>query len=219
VLATCTASAQDPTASWFEQFWKLPTLWFFAPAEITPEPDALLLTEPEPLPCSVADVPAIEDPQAQAFEASVGSAAVVYTDGLTPATARALARFENVVTSIGGSIVLTSAYRPSAYQDHLQAVWDKWMFELRNNEEPGCQERKMRVGEEFTRHQLLPAQRPVPFSDHTRGLAFDAAVTLPVRPHRKYRRINLDALARKAGIRRPDIVHDPVHYKLRASRA
>ena len=58
--------------------------------------------------------------------------------GLTPATSRALTRFQRVVGSAGGDLWLTSAYRPPAYQEHLQSVWDKWA-ELRDNQQPGCQ--------------------------------------------------------------------------------
>jgi hypothetical protein len=73
------------------------------------------------------------------------------------------------------------------------------------------------VQEEFTKHKLMPSQMPVTDSDHTRGLAFDAAVMMP-RPVRttKKRRVgvSLDHLASLAGLRRPDIRRDPVHFKL-----
>ena len=50
---------------------------------------------------------------------------------------------------------VTSAYRPSAYQEHLQAVWDKWTFELRDNTSPECQ--SLAVGRtcRAMRHQCL----------------------------------------------------------------
>jgi D-alanyl-D-alanine dipeptidase len=162
-------------------------------------------------------LPAITDAQAIAFEGSVGSTAVVNTEGLTAATARALARFQKIIAAIGGTLRLTSAYRPSPYQEHLQAVWDKWMLEFRHNQDPGCQSLRAEVEQEFTRHQLLETQRPVPFSDHTRGIGFDAAVTLP-NSGRHRRRVGPDRLARLAGLRRPDVLHDPVHFRFVGKR-
>jgi hypothetical protein len=91
------------------------------------------------------------------------------------------------------------------------------MRELRFNLQPGCAELRAQVQEEFTRHSLLPSQMPVTDSDHTKGLAFDASVMLP-RPVRTRKRrvvgVSLDYLARLAGLCRPDIRRDPVHFKL-----
>jgi hypothetical protein len=120
--------------------------------------------------------------------------------------------------SVGGTFELKSAYRPPAYQAHLQQVWYKWM-ELRNNKELGCQVLRAQVENEFTRHDLLESQKPVTFSDHTRGLAFDAAVSVPAKAHLMKRRVSLDRLASLAGIRRPDVFRDPVHFKLWAVSA
>jgi hypothetical protein len=200
--------------TWFGQIWN--SFFLFLPATAGPLDAAVLPIEPAPAPspCVIEPLPPIEDAEAVAFEAGVGSSAVVDTDGLTPATARALVRFTRVITAAGGSITVTSAYRPSAYQEHLQAVWDKWMTELRDNEDAGCQELKAEVQEEFTRHQLLQTQRPVPVSDHTRGLAFDAAVQLP----KLRRRVTQDSLARLAGLRRPAIERDPVHFRFAGAR-
>src|SRR4029078_12414793 len=89
--------------------------------------------------CAVHPVPEISDAEAMAFEASVGSAAIVNLDGVPPPTPRALSRLERIVAQAGGMMYVTSAYRPSAYQEHLQAVWDKWTFELRDNTSPECQ--------------------------------------------------------------------------------
>jgi hypothetical protein len=172
---------------------------------------------PPPPPCSIAPLPEIHDREALEFEANVGSPSVVDLDGLTPATSRALTRFQNVVAMAGGTIVLTSAFRPSAYQDHLQAVWDKQM-RLRNNYEPGCMELKAAVDEEFTRHELLITQRPVPVSDHTLGIGFDAAIVMPPRARLKRRRVTLDSLARSAGVQRPAVRSDPVHFRLVGGR-
>jgi hypothetical protein len=93
------------------------------------------------------------------------------------------------------------------------------MRELRFNRQPGCQELRAQVAEEFTRHKLMPTQMPVTDSDHTRGMAFDAAIMLPRPVRTKKRRVSLDYLAQLAGLRRPDIRRDPVHFKLIASSA
>ena len=164
-------------------------------------------------PCTVSALPPIEDSAALAFENASAAASAVDVENLTPGTARALARFEHAVQLKGGAVTITSAYRPAAYQQHLQQVWDKWMHELRNNDEPGCETLKAQVGEEFVRHRLLETQRPVPFSDHTRGVGFDAAVTLPALARARRRSATLDALARLCSLRRPDVLHDPVHFR------
>jgi D-alanyl-D-alanine dipeptidase len=125
---------------------------------------------------------------------------------------RALVRFQKIVRSVGGSLDLKSAYRPPAYQLHLQRVWDKWM-QLRNNNVAACQDMRAQVRDEFARHDLLETQRPVTSSDHTRGLAFDATVVIPANARIKRRKVTLDSLAHSAGLRRPDIWRDPVHFK------
>jgi len=164
-------------------------------------------------PCFVAPLPAIDDAEALAFENASAAASAVDVQNLTPGTARALARFQHAVELKGGAVKITSAYRPAAYQQHLQQVWDKWMHELRDNNEPGCETLKAQVGDEFARHRLLETQRPVPFSDHTRGVGFDAAVTLPTPARARRRSVSLDALARLCSLRRPDVHHDPVHFR------
>jgi hypothetical protein len=163
-------------------------------------------------PCSVAPLDPIVDPAAEQLESATGSD-VVNVQGMVPAAARALDRFVAKVEGAGGTIVLKSAYRPAAYQQHLQNVWYKWMDELRNNTEPGCQGLRAQVREEFTRHRLIETQHPVAVSDHTRGLAFDATVDLPSRAKIGKRRMTLDGVARLAGLIRPAIAADPVHFK------
>jgi D-alanyl-D-alanine dipeptidase len=123
-----------------------------------------------------------------------------------------LTKLQTLVDKAGGSVEIKSAYRPPAYQAHLQEVWDKWN-DLRDNEQPQCQDLKAQVLQEFSRHHLLVTQRPANQSDHTRGLAFDALVLLPQGPRLRRRKITLDALARMSGVRRVDIRHDPVHFK------
>ncbi len=111
-------------------------------------------------------------PAAQELEATLGSGLDI--DGMAPAAASALQRFQFNVAAIGGFILIKSAYRPAAYQQHLRNVWYKWMGELRDSNDPACQELRAQVEEEFKRHHLIETQHPVTVSDHTRGLAFDA---------------------------------------------
>ena len=42
------------------------------------------------------------------------------------------------MTRSGGAMMLTSAFRPEAYQQHLRDVWHKWMDELRDNADPSA---------------------------------------------------------------------------------
>jgi D-alanyl-D-alanine dipeptidase len=179
---------------------------WLVPPPLPPRP-----AEPGPpsIPCGIEPLPAVADAEALKFEA--GDSTDV--KGLMPAMARALEKFKQLVNSVGGSFELKSAYRPPAYQAHLQQVWYKWK-ELRNNHDLGCQVLRAQVGDEFAKHHLLETQKPVTDSDHTRGLAFDATVLVPPKAVLKKRRVSLDRLALLAGIKRPDILHDPVHFKL-----
>jgi hypothetical protein len=203
VIAGAAAPGDDDTR---DLMWNLPVL------------DRAVITQPDLAPvaipnCSVEPLSEIYDAEAVRFENEDGPD----TGGLLPEMAQALEKFRKLVASAGGTFDLKSAYRPLAYQEHLQQVWFKWMRELRFNHQPGCQGLRVQVQEEFTKHKLMPSQMPVTDSDHTRGMAFDAAVMMP-RPVRttKKRRVgvSLDRLALMAGLRRPDIRHDPVHFKL-----
>jgi hypothetical protein len=60
----------------------------------------------------------------------------------------------------------------------------------------------------------MESQRPVSYSDHTRGVGFDATVIMPAGARLKRRRVSVDLLALLVGVRRPDILHDPVHFRL-----
>ena len=167
--------------------------------------------------CRVAPLPEIEDAEALAFEKGADSA-VVDLQGLMPTMAQALESFKELVNSVGGTFDLKSAYRPPAYQAHLHEVWVKWVKELRNNRTSGCRALREEVGAEFVRHQLLVGQQPVTSSDHTLGLAFDAAVAMPHAARLNRRRVSVDKLALLAGVKRPNSRRDPVHFKLLPDR-
>ena len=162
--------------------------------------------------CRVAPLSDIWDSEALAFEESADTAPIDTAD-LMPDTAEALDNFRDMVTSLGGTFDLKSAYRPPAYQAHLHEVWVKWK-ELRGNRSKACAALREEVGAEFARHELLVRQQPVPASDHMLGLAFDAAVSMPRGARLHGKRVTLDRLAAMAGIKRPSIRRDPVHYKL-----
>ena len=200
-----TGAYSPPLNAWLDEVLDLSLFRLFVPP---PDVSATLpgIASPlTPLPCAIGPIPPLDDEEALAFEGG----SQVDLNGLTPATARALNRFERRVTLLGGKMAVTSAYRPPAYQAHLQVVWDKW-DQLRDAHEEGCAVVRAQAQEEFEHHGLLESQRPVPFSDHTRGIAFDASILLPARK----RRPSIDRLARSAGVLRPDIRHDPVHFRL-----
>ncbi|MGA3240814.1 MAG: hypothetical protein ABSG03_31470 [Bryobacteraceae bacterium] len=161
--------------------------------------------------CTVAPLDPIEETSAAQLE--ISGANVVDVNDMVSAAAVALGKFQDKVASVGGKMVLKSAYRPAAYQKHLQNVWYKWMSELKDNHDPACQILRSEVEEEFTRHRLIETQHPVAVSDHTRGLAFDATVDLPPKAKMGRRKVTLDGLARLAGLLRPAIMADPVHFK------
>ena len=167
--------------------------------------------------CKVPPLSDILDPEALEFEKNAETAPAD-VDGLTPDAAQALGNLEEMVASVGGTFELKSAYRPPAYQAHLHEVWVKWVKQLRNNRSSGCRFLREEVGAEFARHQLLVKQQPVPASDHELGLAFDAAVALPRGARLNGKRVTVDKLAALAGIKRPTIRRDPVHFKLVAER-
>jgi hypothetical protein len=208
-------SAPSPTAMAEDALPTLPeraVLWSISNAQLGSIRRAQMLAG-----CKVAPLPEIEDAEALAFEKDVESAAVDLR-GLMPTMARALESFKELVSSVGGTFDLKSAYRPQAYQAHLHEVWVKWVKELRNNRTSGCRALREEVGAEFARHQLLVRQQPITGSDHALGLAFDAAVAMPHAALLNRRRVTVDKLALLAGVKRPNSRRDPVHFKLLPDR-
>lgn len=215
----CFAFGQEPTPpsapppektseSLIQTLWNLPIVRLLTPMmhlEVRPPVKHIDTSN-----CAVAPLDPIVDAAAQRFEVAENG---VDISGMLPAAARALGLFQARVAAVGGSMVIKSAYRPAAYQQHLENVWYTWM-KLRRNTSAGCQELRAVVQEEFLRHHLLESQHPVAVSDHTRGLAFDATVALPKTARgKRRRRISLDGIARLAGLMRPAIASDPVHFK------
>jgi fibronectin type 3 domain-containing protein len=124
---------------------------------------------------------------------------------MTNDTQVALTCLQQRVNAVGGTIVVTSAFRPQSYQDHLREVWDKYM-QLRNWTESECTTIRNQVVTEFIMHGLLVTQRPADSSSHSTGTAFDAVVDLPNGQ-------NVDTLAGECNLVRPVPVTDPVHFR------
>lgn len=150
--------------------------------------------------CEVPPLTAITDPLALQFE----NGQRIDTEHLTARMQTGLICLQTAVENAHGTFNLTSAYRPEAYQLHLQEVWDRWN-DLRRRREPECLELRNAVQAEFQRHGLLLSQRPVTNSLHERGEAIDANITLPVGQ-------NVDTLANGCQLRRPLPQRDPVHF-------
>jgi RHS repeat-associated protein len=162
-----------------------------------------LPASPQQQTCPVQPLSPITDPTAQSFE----NGNTIDTQHLTEPMRAGLACFQTAVTNAGGSFSLTSAYRPPAYQQHLQEVWDKW-HQLRDNHQPECAQTRQQVQAEFQRHGLQWRQgaRPVNNSAHERGEAIDVSITnLP-------RGQDVDRLAGGCGLYRPSPQGDPVHF-------
>jgi hypothetical protein len=221
------AQSDEPVApppaeqTWLESLWNLPVFRWLSSWQTPVDAPQVAIEAAPPPPCWISGLQPIEDQQALAMEDSTEGLSNLNLDGLTPRTSKALARFENLVQARGGNFVLTSAYRPATYQAHLRDVWYKWVYELKDNNDPACGDLKAQVGEEFTRHGLLLSQHPVPVSDHTLGIGFDAAVTLPTVAIGKRRRrvkVSVDRIARLSGVVRPDVRRDPVHFRLIGGR-
>lgn len=150
--------------------------------------------------CEVPPLTPITDPDAIAFEQGNR----INLDGLNAQMKVALSCFQQATAAAGGSVSVTSAYRPPAYQAHLREVWDRWQL-LRNNRDEGCADRRSEVRAEFQGHELLLTQRPALTSAHSRGEAFDANVTLPPG-------VTVDSVAVGCNLYRPLIERDPVHF-------
>lgn len=167
--------------------------------------------------CKVAPLTEITDDEALEAEKNADFSEAE-PEGLAPETAASLDSFREMVTSLGGTFLLRSAYRAPAYQAHLHEVWVKWMKQLRGNRTAACQALREDVGAEFRRHQLLPRQQPAPASDHALGLAFDARVAVPRGARVNRKPVTVDKVAALTGLRRPNRGRDPVHFTLLARR-
>ena len=141
--------------------------------------------------------------------ANFGPEAVEFEARTTPYTAPdrfqlggELACLQNQVSVAGGSYALLSAYRPTAYQQHLREVWDTWL-EIENETERECRVLRRQVQREMGRHNL--AYQPAVGSLHESGLAFD--LTIGGLPD-----IDVDIAASTCGLYRFNPLGDPAHF-------
>lgn len=153
--------------------------------------------------CPVPPLTPLTDPLALRMEGGE----TVIMEGLTQAMLTAVNCFRNAVTRAGGTLTITSAYRPPQYQQHLWEVWNRY-DSLINDRTPECSELRSKVIEEFRRHRLLHTQEPGRRSSHSDGVAIDANVTLPAGQ-------DVNTIANNCGLFRPFPHTDPVHFELR----
>ena len=155
--------------------------------------------------CDIPPLTPLTDPAAIAFE----NGNRIDTENLTQATRTGLECMQNRVAALGGTMTLSSAYRPAAYQEHLREVWDTWDA-VRSRQEPVCHAVYAEAQAEFQGHGLLLSQRPAagnPNAPHAQGIAFDATLTgLP-------RGQTQDTVAAFCDMYRPWPNNDPVHYQ------
>jgi len=150
--------------------------------------------------CSVPPLTPISDPTAQRFE----NGDTVDTDDLQQNMQDALTCLEGAVEAANGTIAISSAYRPPAYQQHLREVWDRWHL-LRDHREEECNDLRTTVQGEFQRHGLLDTQRPATAGGpHTQGAAIDMRSSLTLQ--------QFLPLALQCNLIRPLPVTDPVHF-------
>jgi hypothetical protein len=131
------------------------------------------------------------------------------TANMTTEARTALGCLRGAIAESGGGHNLTSAFRPQAYQEHLQEVWDK-AAQCRENDNVECSERCDEILNEFEDVHRLdsdPGLRPVTRSTHTEGTGFDLPFTVPAGT-------DIDQLARDCSLVRPDPTGDPRHFNL-----
>lgn len=169
---------------------------------------ALSLAEPTlAAPCPVSAIPAITDRLALRMENGERLLWDNTAAGLKSAA-------EKLVKAIreekDGSAVITSAYRPQAYQDHLKGVWDR-ARQLQGNTSPDCELRRREVRAEMNKHVLKVDVPVAATSNHTAGRAVDIDWNLPnaVDPNAR-----VAELAKSAGLSHPLPDSDPVHFVL-----
>ncbi len=157
-----------------------------------------------PVPCSVEPLKPITDPDAIRFE----NGDTVRTDRLSANTQRNLQCLRNAILleKSPGSITVTSAWRPQAYQDHLKEIVDKIsQINSRDNKKIlACAPIRSSLEAERSRHGLGTLVGRT--SNHTAGNAFDASWS-------GITNARIDVLAGQCGLTRPFPGNDPVHFQ------
>lgn len=150
--------------------------------------------------CPLAALNQITDPAAIDFE----NGNRIRTDLMNADMIAGLQCLQTRASNAGGSLRVTSAFRPPEYQRHLREVWDKHFTDDYRDIE-ACNDVYSEIDQEYTRHGLLDTQRPAASSAHTRGEAFDANWTLPATT-------TIDILANQCQLQRPYPTNDRVHF-------
>jgi hypothetical protein len=103
----------------------------------------------------------------------------VALSNLQPALQTALSCTKAKVQAAGGTLTVTSAYRPPQYQKYIQQIWDNHR-NLKGNTDPKCTSFKATVDSEFYRRGLKEdaGARPIDSSSHTQGKAVDMVSSL-----------------------------------------
>ena len=151
--------------------------------------------------CPIDPLKPITDPEAIRMENGEN----VILDKLSAETQTALNCLKDEVAKAKGSVSVTSAYRPQAYQDHLYEIFQK-RLKLRKmiDDFPQCKNTLKNIEVENSKHKLK--NKVGETSNHSAGKAFDA----------NWNNISdedIDSTAKKCSLARPFLVTDPVHFQ------
>ncbi len=148
--------------------------------------------------CPVPHLTPLTDPLAIRMEGGDN----VIMEGLTPGMQQAVDCFDDEVFNAGGTLTITSAYRPPQYNQHLREVWDRYRDLTRRPLDPACNTLREEITAEFQRHNL----RVRPGTRHSTGIAIDATISPET--------LDEDTVANNCNLYRP-FPNDPVHFELR----
>jgi D-alanyl-D-alanine carboxypeptidase len=153
--------------------------------------------------CPVAPLTKLTDPDAIALE----NGGPPRVDKLTAAFKQNLSCMQAKAAAAGGTLTVTSAWRPQQYQDHFREIFDKWQqFQsspgLKNR--PECKPTYDQIVAEKQKHGLQAMVGKT--SRHVAGTAFDAIWSnIPDS--------TVDQVASQCGISRPWPKKDRPHFQ------
>jgi len=138
----------------------------------------------------------------------VASGSAVNMDGLDSSMRQKMMCMRDEAARDGGTISVSSCYRPQSYQNYLRDIWLRNdLFNRPEGQSYGaeCDAVRIQVRNLFASHGLLPTQPPALVSKHSQGLAIDMSYSKGYGV--------LDQLAARCGLRRPFLPQDPPHYE------
>ncbi|MFZ6689121.1 D-alanyl-D-alanine carboxypeptidase family protein [Undibacterium sp. SXout11W] len=151
--------------------------------------------------CPIDPLKPITDPEAIRMENGEN----VILDKLSAQTQTALNCLKEEVAKAKGSVSVTSAYRPQAYQDHLYEIFVKrGILDSGFKNFAQCKDLYKNIQTESKKHMLK--DRVGETSRHSSGRAFDANWS-------GVSDTDIDAGAKKCALSRPFPVDDPVHFQ------